>query len=50
MVKDADGTIIFEAGQCKGYGEEYDVLVQKAQEYLDANYPEWEDETKYWDD
>jgi hypothetical protein len=48
--KDADGTIIFEAGQCdKVYSEEYDNLMSKATEYLATNYPDWEDPTKYWD-
>ena len=49
-VKDADGTILFEAGQCdKAYSDEYDKLMSKAKDYLKTNYPEWEDASKYWD-
>lgn len=50
VVTDADGSIIFNAGQCqKAYSKEYDELVAKAKEYLDSNYPEWKDVMKYWD-
>lgn len=49
-VKDADGTIIFDAGQCeKAYSDEYDKLMRTATEYLATNYPDWKDPTKYWD-
>lgn len=50
VVKDTDGSIIFNAGQCKEpCSDEYDELVVKAKEYLNSNYPDWEDVTKYWD-
>ena len=50
VVTDADGSVIFNAGQCqKVYSKEYDKLVAKTEEYLKSNYPEWEDVTKYWD-
>ena len=50
FVKDADGTILFEAGQCdKKYSEEYDALISQAKHYLNTNYPGWEDASKYWD-
>lgn len=50
LVKDIDGTILFDAGQCKkSYTNEYYELVKKAEEYLKANYPDWEDASKYWD-
>lgn len=49
-VKDADGTIIFTAGQCdKLYSDQYDNLRAEAREYLKANYPEWENPVMYWD-
>ena len=48
--KDADGTVIFDAGQCKEYyADGYEDKIKKAVEYLDTNYPEWNDPTKYWD-
>lgn len=48
--KDVDGTILFTAGKCEElYSGEYYDLINLAEEYLDANYPEWEDPTKYWD-
>lgn len=50
VVTDADGSVIFNAGQCKeAYSEEYEKLVAKAEEYLKSNYPDWKDVTKYWD-
>lgn len=50
FVKDYDDRIVFEAGQCeKAYGAEYDNLIYQAKNYLNTNYPGWEDETKYWD-
>ena len=50
VVTDTDGSVIFNAGQCKkAYSKEYDKLLEKAEEYLASNYPEWEDVTKYWD-
>ncbi len=50
VVIDADGSVMFNAGQCKkAYSEECDKLVEKAEEYLNSNYPEWEDATKYWE-
>ena len=50
VVTDADGSVIFNAGQCqKVYSKDYDKLVAKTEEYLKSNYPEWEDVTKYWD-
>lgn len=50
VVTDADGSVIFNAGQCKKtYSKEYDELVEKTEEYLKSNYPEWKDVTKYWD-
>ena len=49
VVTDADGSVIFNAGQCKkAYSEESNKLVAKAEEYLNSNYPEWKDVTKYW--
>ena len=48
--KDADGTVIFDAGQCKEYyADGYEDKMKKATEYLDTNYPDWNDPTKYWD-
>ena len=48
-VKDADGTILFTAGQCqKAYSDEFDKLMEQAEEFLHTNYPEWKDPTKYW--
>lgn len=48
--KDADGTIIFTAGQCEdAFSQDCDDLMSKAEEYLNTNYPEWKDPTKYWD-
>lgn len=50
VVTDFDGSIIFNAGQCKRcYSKEYNILVEKAKEYLLSHYPEWKDATKYWD-
>ena len=50
LVKDVDDTILFEAGECdKAYSDEYDVLMSKARDYLNTNYPGWEDASKYWD-
>lgn len=50
IVKDADGTILFTAGQCtKTYSDEYDELMAKAKDYLKTNYPEWENPSMYWD-
>ncbi len=50
FVKDTDGTILFEAGQCdEAYSDEYNELMSKATDYLNTNYPEWEDASKYWD-
>jgi hypothetical protein len=49
-VVDFDGTVLFDAGQCeKDYSDESKELKQQARGYLSSNYPEWEDETKYWD-
>ena len=48
--KDADGSIIFDAGQCKEYyADGYEDKIKEVIEYLNSNYPEWEDPTKYWD-
>lgn len=48
--KCSDGTILFEAGQCKeSCINEYKELIGKATDYLKTNYPEWEDASKYWD-
>lgn len=48
--KDADDTILFTAGQCKNaFSLECDELMSKAEEYLNTNYPDWKDPTKYWD-
>lgn len=50
FVKDADGTILFEAGQCaKAYSDECDALMSQAKDYLNTNYPGWEDASRYWD-
>ena len=50
FVKDTDGTILFEAGQCnEAYSDEYNELMSKATDYLKTNYPEWEEASKYWD-
>lgn len=50
VVKDADGTVIFNAGQCdRAYSDAYKALMKKAKDFLKSNYPEWEDVTKYWD-
>ena len=49
-VKDADGTVLYTAGKCdKIYSKEYYELMTLAKEYLDTNYPEWKEPTKYWD-
>ena len=50
VVKDADGTIIFHVGQCeKMYSDKYFYLLKKGEEFLNSNYPDWKDPTKYWD-
>ena len=47
-VKDADDTIIFIAGKCKdSFSEERDELTVEAERYLNTNYPEWKDPTKF---
>lgn len=49
-VIDYDGTIVFRAGQAKeAYSKEFYELMNKANEYLIANYPDWNNPTKYWD-
>lgn len=49
-VKNADGTIVFTAGQCdEPYSKEYEKLYAKAKEYLKTNYPGWENPEMYWD-
>ncbi len=49
-VIDTDKNIIFEAGQCEEpYSDEYYCLVDKATDYMNVNYPDWENPSKYWD-
>lgn len=49
FIEDADESIFFNVGQCKSeYSNEYEDLLSKATEYLDTNYPEWKNPTKYW--
>lgn len=46
---DRGGAILFDAGQCDDfYTPEYKELERKAELFLDTNYPEWKDVSKYW--
>lgn len=49
FVADADGTIIFEAGHCIYNSLEYILLMEKAKNYLNSKYPDWENVRNYWD-
>lgn len=50
LVRDFDGSVIYNAGQYFDiHSTESDIAFKKATDYLDANYPEWRDPTKYWD-
>ena len=45
-VKDGEGRIIF--GRTTNFSDEYEKLRGKVINYLNSNYPDWEDPTKYW--
>lgn len=46
----ANDTIVFAAGQCNELeSKEYNELERKVREFLDTNYPDWENPLKYWD-
>ena len=48
-VKDSEEKVLFNAGQCnEAYSDEYEELMNKATEYLEINYPEWQNPSKYW--
>ncbi len=51
FVKDcAKDTAVFTAGQCDEVeSEQYNQLHEKALEFLNTNYPDWENPLKYWD-
>ena len=50
FAQDIDGTILFDAGQCnRAYSDEFFVLLSQVRNYLDSNFPGWEDVGKYWD-
>lgn len=47
---DRAGMVLFEAGECEDeYTPEYNELKRAAEVFLDTNYPEWKDVSKYWD-
>ena len=48
-VKDFDGTCIFEAGKTFLEFLHYKKIYKKAEDYLNTNFPDWKDPTKYWD-
>lgn len=49
-VADSDGNLIKKIGQCGTYySEDYNRLVEKAENYLDENFPNWRDPSSYWD-
>lgn len=46
----AKNTTVFTAGRCDEVeSKEYNELERKAKEFLDTNYPDWENPLKYWD-
>ena len=49
-VCDFDGNPIKDIGLCGTYhSEDYNRLVEQAENYLDENFPNWRDPDKYWD-
>jgi hypothetical protein len=49
-VKNSDDKVVFITEEsAEEYSKEHDALRGKAKEYLNQNYPDWEDPTKYWD-
>lgn len=50
-VLDYDDAIIKEIGIVEDvWSKECDNLIEQGYEWLDENYPEWRDPTKYWDE
>ncbi len=50
VVRDMDNHIYLLAGECEErYTEEFNQIISKAVDWLNSNYPEWKDPTKYWD-
>lgn len=50
VVNDANGSTIVTIGQCNMlYSGEYNKLVSTATDFLNQNFPGWENPTKYWD-
>lgn len=51
FIEDADGKIILKIGECRSAFDckEFDKLMEKAKEYLDRKYPDWENPINYWD-
>ena len=50
-VLDYDKTIIKEIGKVENaWSEECERLIEQGYKWLDENYPEWKDPTKYWND
>ena len=50
-VLDYDNTIIKEIGIVEdAWSEECDKLEEQGYKWLDENYPDWRDPTKYWED
>lgn len=41
--------IVYNAGYARIFSQEYDVLLQKATEFLNLYYPEWNNPVAYWD-
>lgn len=49
-VCDSDGNQIKAIGLCGTYySEDYYCLVKQAENYLDENFPKWQDPNMYWD-
>lgn len=50
VVDYVEDTVVFNAGQCDELeSKEYNQLHEKASEFLNNNYPDWENPLKYWD-
>ncbi len=51
FIEDSDENMICKIGECRNvYGsEKFNELMKKAREYLDRNYPDWENPVNYWD-
>ena len=50
-VIDYDNSIVYEIGKVEDIcSEECKRLIQQGKKWLDENYPDWQDPTKYWED